>query len=232
MSEPHITRLQPLRPRGLRLLVHLDRGEPFEVMLEAIERSRLGVGDALPARTRHHLLNLDADVRIRDAALNLISYRARTRIELVRRLRQKGFEAARIGPCLDRLAERGLIDDRSVAEAFVRDRLLHRPRGRARLSSELAAKGVDRDTAREAIEAVFAAAETDDTAIASDVVDGWMRRQSPATIAALAAEKRTPEREKIWRRLRGFLERRGFRGPALRAATERAVASARAAARD
>jgi len=41
-------------------------------MLEALESSRLGVGDALPANVRHHLL--DANVRVRTAAFNLLSY--------------------------------------------------------------------------------------------------------------------------------------------------------------
>lgn len=62
-ADPLITRIKPLRPRGLKVLIHLDEGEPVEVTLEALERSRLGVGDALPATARHQLLNADADVR-------------------------------------------------------------------------------------------------------------------------------------------------------------------------
>ena len=46
MTDPLITRIQPLKPRGLKVLVHVDLGEPFEITLEAIERSRLGVGDS------------------------------------------------------------------------------------------------------------------------------------------------------------------------------------------
>ena len=91
-----------------------------EVTLEALERARLGVGDDLPSPRRHHLLNDDQDIRVRDAALNLISYRARTRRELRRRLIQKGFRPARIDPCLDRLTERGFIDDEAVAAAAAR----------------------------------------------------------------------------------------------------------------
>ena len=81
-ADPQITRIEPLKPRGLRVRIHLDQGEPFEVTLEALERSRLGSGDALPTSRHHRLLNDDADIRVRDAALNLLSYRARTRQEL------------------------------------------------------------------------------------------------------------------------------------------------------
>lgn len=227
MTDPLITRVEPLRPRGLRVHIHLDRGEPLEVTLEALERSLLGVGDQLPPTQRHALLDSDADIRIRDAALNLISYRARTRTELERRLRQKGFRPARIGPCLDRLGEKGFIDDGAVAAAFIRDRLRHRPRGKARLSSELHAKGVDRGLAREAIDRVFQDEKVSDEQLAHDVAEQWMSRQNESVLQALGSDERSPERDKARRRLHAFLSRRGFRGQALTQATSEVLASAR-----
>ncbi|MDX1494180.1 MAG: regulatory protein RecX [Longimicrobiales bacterium] len=222
-SPPLITRIQPLRPRGLKVRVHLDRGEPLEVMLEALERHRLGVGDPLPPDRRHHLLNDDADIQVRHAALNLLSYRARTRSELARRLRQKGFRPARIDPCLDRLQEKGLIDDEAVAASFIRDRLRHRPRGKAALSSELRAKGVAREVADRAIQQVFEDEETDDRALARSVAEGWVARQSRDLLDALVSRERPEERTKARRRLVGYLTRRGFRGPPLTDGIDRAV---------
>jgi regulatory protein len=221
-----ISRIEPLRPRGLRVRVHLSAGEPLEVALEALERSRLGVGDALPPNARHHLLNADADVRVRDAALNLLSFRARTRAELRRRLREKGFRPARIDPCLDRLEEKGFLDDEAVAAAFVRDRLNHRPRGASRLSTELRAKGIQGDVARTVVDNVMAEQEVSELDLALQVAEGWLSRQGPAVRASLGAEGVDPERQKARRRLYGFLARRGFRGDALRAAMERALALA------
>jgi SOS response regulatory protein OraA/RecX len=228
MADPLITRVEPLRPRGLKALLHLDDGaDPLEITLEALERSRLGVGDRLSTQRRHHLLNEDADIRVRDAALNLISYRARTRAELRRRLREKGFRPARIDPCLDRLQEKGFLDDEAVAAAFVRDRLRHRPRGRAALSSELRAKGVAGDVAERTIGEVFEEEGTDDVVLARTVGEQWVRRQGAAQLEALASIDRSPERERANRRLVGFLTRRGFRGAALTAGIDRALAAAR-----
>jgi SOS response regulatory protein OraA/RecX len=222
-ADPFITRVQPLRPRGLKVLIHLDEGDPFEAMLEALERSRLGVGDALPANKRHHLLDADENVRVRDAALNLISYRARTRSELQRRLRQKGFRPARIDACLDRLQERGFIDDEAVAAAFVRDRLLHRPRGKARLSAELREKGVTSELAERVIQQVFEDQNVTDHKLAREVAEGWIGRQNAGTLAALAQEAHGPERDKARRRLNGYMARRGFRGDEQRHANEVAL---------
>jgi len=226
-ADPRIARIQPLRPRGLKVLLHLEPGEPLEITLEALERSRLGVGDTLSPTQRHHLLSADADVRVRDAALHLVSYRARTRSELARRLRQKGFAPARIAPCLDRLADRGLIDDEAVAAAFVRDRLRHRPRGRSRLASELRAKGLSGTLASDTIDRVFADAATDDLALALDVAERWVARQGPDTLDTLAEDGTSPARERVRRRLVAHLARRGFSGDALRAGTARAETIAR-----
>ena len=227
MTSPLITRVEPLRPRGLRVRVHLDRGEALEVALEALERLRLGMGDPLPSNQRHLLLEADADVRVRDAALNLLSYRARTRTELRRKLTGKGFRPARVDVCLDRLEERGLVDDAAVAAAFVRDRLRHRPRGKARLTSELRAKGLGGSLPGEVVDAVLDAEGVSEQDLAVRVAEGWLRRQGAAAVRALGASTRTAESEKARRRLYGHLARRGFRGAALRSGMDVAVALAR-----
>ena len=221
-AAPTITRLEPLRPRGLRVLVHLEDGDPLEVTLEALELARLGVGDALDATKRKNLLETDADVRVRQAALTLISTRARTRRELRQRLRRKGFGAARIDACVERLEQKGLLDDAAVAAAFVRDRLRHRPRGRSRLTSELRGKGVDPEVAQAAVEQVFDAEEVSDERLARESAEAWLRRQSDRAVAALGGSGRTPERDRAKRRLYAYLARRGFGGDALTRAVEHA----------
>ena len=226
-SNPLITRIQSLRPRGLKVLIHTDCDEPFEVTLEALERNRLGVGDPLPEARRHLLLNDDADVRVREAALNLLSYRMRTRSELKRRLRQKDFRPARIDLCLDQLEAKGFLNDEAAAAAFIRDRLRHRPRGKARLSSELRSKGLDTDTVNRVINDVFENEGTDDLLLARQVAEGWLRRQNQDTIKTLADTAHSQSREKVRRRLYGHLTRRGFRGDALRTAIEETIEAAR-----
>ena len=226
-SNPLITRIQSLRPRGLKVLIHTDCDEPFEVTLEALERNRLGVGDPLPEARRHLLLNDDADVRVREAALNLLSYRMRTRSELKRRLRQKDFRPARIDLCLDQLEAKGFLNDEAAASAFIRDRLRHRPRGKARLSSELRSKGLDADTVNRVINDVFENEGTDDLLLARQVAEGWLRRQNQDTVKTLADTAHSQSREKVRRRLYGHLTRRGFRGDALRTAIEETIEAAR-----
>jgi regulatory protein len=221
MPEPHVMRVESLPPKGLRVRLHLDRGDPLEVTLEAFELARLGVGDPLGGDARSVLLDLDADVRVRESALGLLAHRARTRKELADKLRRKGFGRDRIDACLGRLEERGLLNDAAVAAALVRDRLRHRPRGEAQLVSELRSKGIEQAVAAETIARVFADEEVDDAALARDAVSAWLARQGAGVREALGSP-RSPDRDKARRRLYGYLARRGFRGDALGAAMDHA----------
>ncbi len=186
--DPVINRVEPLRPRGLRVRIHVDHGDPFEVALEALERAHLGAGDSLPDSVRHTLMNADADVRVRDAALNLLSYRARTRTELRTRLIKKDFGPERVDACLDGLQERGLLDDAAVAAAFVRDRIRLRPRGKSRLTQELRAKGVSGDLAGQVVDTVLDDEDVTEVDMAKEVAEGWVARQGDALRDALAAQ--------------------------------------------
>lgn len=228
-NDPVVTRVEPLRPRGARVRVHLDRGEPLEVALEALERLGLGVGDPMPSNRRHHLQDADQDVRVRDAALSLLSHRARTRAELSRRLRGKGFRPARVDACIDRLAARGLLDDSAVASAFVRDRLRHRPRGRTRLAAELRAKGVRGDLAGRVVDTVLEDEGVTEPELARRAAEAWLRRQGAGVVEALGATGRTPEALRARRRLHAYLARRGFGGAALSSALDAATSLARGA---
>jgi regulatory protein len=222
MSEPRLLRVEYLPPKGHRVLMHLDQGDPLEVTLEAFELSRLGVGDVLSGDARAKLLDLDADVRVREIALGLLAHRARTRQELAGKLRKKGFGRDRIDACLGRLEERGLLNDAAVAAALVRDRLRHRPRGEARLVSELRSKGIEQAVATETVARVFGDEEVDDAALARDAASAWLTRQGERVHEALR-DPRSPNRDKARRRLYGYLARRGFRGDALGAAMDHAA---------
>ena len=221
MSDPQVVRIEPLPPKGLRVVVHLDHGDPLEVTLEALELLRVGMGDALGEDARSALLDLDADVRVRETALALLGHRARTRQELASKLRRKGFGRERIDTCLGRLEEKGLMDDAAVAAALVRDRLRHRPRGKARLASELRAKGIQQTVAAETIARVFADEEVSDTALAREAAAAWLSRQG-ATVREALSDRGSPDRDKARRRLYGYLARRGFGGDALGAGMDHA----------
>lgn len=137
---------------------------------------------------------------IREAALELLDRSRRTRAELERKLREKGFSAPALAGVLDRLAGVGLIDDVDYARAFLSGRLGRRAAGWRRLEMELRRRGVSATDAAAARAALGEEGGADETALASRVL-----RQVEARYAKLDPRVRR-------QRLYALLARRGFDG--------------------
>ncbi len=91
--------------------------------------------------------------------LNLLTTRVRTRAELAAELARRGFEDDVAAAVLERLVEVRLLDDAAFAEQWVDSRHRHRGLGRRALSQELRRRGVDTETADEAVAGLDADAE-------------------------------------------------------------------------
>ena len=85
-----------------------------------------------------------------DAGIRLIAGRAHSRAELRRKLLRRGYDQAAVDAAEARLLEVGFLNDVVFAERYVGRR--SRSVGPLVLSSELAARGVDREIADSAVE--------------------------------------------------------------------------------
>ncbi|HSH44921.1 MAG TPA: RecX family transcriptional regulator, partial [Longimicrobiales bacterium] len=115
------------------------------------------------------------------------------------------------------LDERGYLDDDAFAQAFVRDRLRLRPRGRLGLIRELRRKGVDEDVAERAVGDVMAEEDVDERTLAAEAAEAWARKNR--RVLRRAGRSRE-DRLRANRRLYGHLARRGFAPDAVRAAID------------
>lgn len=153
-------------------------------------------------------------------ALRLLSRRSRSIKEMRERLRKKGISPADVSHCIRWLEERRLLDDEAFARALTRDRIRFSPRSPFLIRTELRKKGVAGPLAPRAIDQVLEEEGLQERDLAAQAAQGWVRRQSPATRADLLAERFSEDREKVRRRLYGFLSRRGFRGDEARRGME------------
>lgn len=137
----------------------------------------------------------------REAALTLLERSRRTRADLVRRLRDKGFASETIEQVLDRLTAVGLVDDVEYARAFLTSRLGRRSAGWRRLEQELRQRGIS------AVDAAAARARVAEEQGGGDEVEAARRvlRQVERRYAALDPRVRR-------QRLYALLARRGFDG--------------------
>ncbi len=90
--------------------------------------------------------------RARSKALYLLEFRDYSSRDLAARLRRdKEYGDASIDAAVEYLTEIGAIDDSRYAENMIRHLMQQKHYGRRRIMQELAAKGIDRDTAEQAL---------------------------------------------------------------------------------
>ncbi len=145
----------------------------------------------------------------REAALRLLERQRRTRADLERRLRDKGYAAATVAGVLDRLGGVGLVDDVEYARAFMAGRRARRSAGARRIEQELRARGVS----------------AEDIGAASarlDAEQGGMDELAAARKVIAQAERRSRGIEPRLQRQRlyALLARRGFDGDVIRRALD------------
>ncbi|HET7229777.1 MAG TPA: RecX family transcriptional regulator, partial [Longimicrobium sp.] len=124
-----ITAIQPQKLRADRVNVHVDGEFRLALAAEMVLSEHLHVGDEIDEARLEALEAKDRGWKARDAALSLLSHRARSATELKRRLKRKGFEPEMAESTVERMEALGMVDDASFAESFVRDRVRLRPHG-------------------------------------------------------------------------------------------------------
>ena len=91
--------------------------------------------------------------RAHESALRMLTARAHGKKELYRKLRQK-YDAAAAQNAVDRCKEAGLIDDAAFAENLAESLLSKKGWSPERVKTELLCRGVDKETAENAISAL------------------------------------------------------------------------------
>lgn len=189
---PRITDLKPQTRRTDRYNLYLDGAYKFSVSANTVLAAGLHVGMEI---TEDELLKVQEAAEIgnaHDKALNYLDLRRRSTKEIKDYLYRKDFEPHVIQAVTDRLTRVGLLNDEEFARAWIRDRLLLKPKSKRALSAELFAKGIARETA----DMILSELDGDDELSAlKDSLDRRLRQSKYASrenddklIAALARE--------------------------------------------
>lgn len=197
---PTLTGLAPDPRQPDYRLVEVDRGRFASLPEDSLQPLGLSVGMELAPVVLDRLRAL-ADVEAAQrAALRALARRAHARRDLAQRLVKKQHPPAAVDAALERLAVRGLLDDRRFAERYAALRAV-RGRGPARLVRDLLAQGIERRTAEEAVR----------QALDEEGIDPGL--EARAVAAKRAGQLRDLPVRVRKRRLLAFLVRRGYPGP-------------------
>jgi len=161
--------------------------------------AKLGLrkGMELSAEELEQLATEEQRAKAQAAALRLLERRSRSKADLERRLKKKGYEDQIIGQTLDQLSQLGLVDDNAHAQALL-DSLLKRDLGHYGLVHRLCKDGISRQ-------------------LAEQVVTERLGENGEAQRGAQAIEKLRPKFKDLpaaqrRRKFYEYLYRRGFSG--------------------
>jgi regulatory protein len=130
----------------------------------------------------------------KECALNVLSYRDRSKKEIRDKLLGKGYTPQIVDTVISDLTAVGLVDENRFARAWIRDRVQSGKKGTRLVQNELLKKGVAKDTIAEALEEE----PVDEEAVARELVQKYGSRL------------KSLEPRKLKKRLYDLLLRRGF----------------------
>lgn len=162
-----------------------------------------------PDDTEAAVPEAEAESVARAIVLRQLSMAPRSRVQLERKLRQRGCDDAIAAKVLDRMTEVGLVDDEAYAQMLVRARQAGKGLARRALAHELRQQGIDQEVADEAL---------------GQVGVGDERVRAEQLVAKKLRSMRGLPPEVQARRLAGMLARKGYSGevawPVIRAGVD------------
>ncbi len=197
-----ITKLEIQKNNKERVNVYIES----EYALAVTVTVALGLkkGQLLSEADLERLKSDDEGHKAYERAIFFLGFRARSRAEIERYLRDKGFSVEAIAAVVQRLNAEKYLDDEAFAQTWVENRQQFRPKSRRALRHELGQKGLN---AAE-IEAAVGGLDESESA--------WQ------ALAPKLAQWRHLDELSFKKKAGGFLGRRGFGYEVVRGALERA----------
>lgn len=146
-----VTAIKQQIKRAGRFSIFIDGEYSFSLSDDALLASKLVNGQELSPKQVEQLKQQSSDDKLYNAALRYLAIRLRSKWELETYLKRKGASPTLLDDILNKLSNKGYIDDRKFAQSFVNDRNLLRPTSRRKLILDLKIKKISQDIIDEVI---------------------------------------------------------------------------------
>jgi len=210
-NQHRITAIEVQERRQDRRSIFVDGKFVVGVNEDVVAGLGLKVGQQFSEDELNAVVRAEILAKARERALNLLSYRARSRKELARRLSRAGYDEDVVEETLSRLEDRGLVDDAQFSQSWVNSRISVKGLGKTRVRWELRQRGVASEVVEEALSSVDPDEERE---LASDAARRRWEKDSDPDLRA----KR--------RRVASYLQRQGFEWPLVSEVMEKLVQEA------
>ena len=179
-----------------RRKIIFDDGTFIEISEEVLLSNPVHPGDELTPNKLKELTNSEQKQKLRNSALNLLSFRMRSLSELKGRLLKKGYDIQDIEPLLEECDAKNILNDSEFALAFSRDKIRSRGIGPSILRVELSNHHLSQNLVEDTINRMYTEFPID-TLLGNHLKKKKILRNS-----------QLQEREK--NRIVNFLKRKGF----------------------
>ena len=154
-EEKVVTRIETQKRNPKRKSIYLNHKFALGLDEETLFKHGLRVGDHLTDQEIEEIAQTEQKGKAKEAALNLLSYRARSEEEISQKLRKKGFDHGNVEQVIADLKRVNLLDDYEFACQWIKDRLKNRPRGLTLLKQELIKKGIEKEIIKKALDECY-----------------------------------------------------------------------------
>ena len=127
MKKRKINKVVSIEPKTIRgktcYCIKLNDGMIYNLHQDVLLNYPISTGYQLNENDLKEILSTNLKYEIKDSALNLLSYRMRSKKELHDRLIDKGYKSADIRNTINGLEEKGWIDDRKFGLTYASDQI-------------------------------------------------------------------------------------------------------------
>ena len=179
-----------------RRTIIFDDGTFIGISEEVLLSNPVHPGDELTPNKLKQLTNSEQKQKLRNSALNLLSFRMRSLSELKQRLLKKGYDVQDIEPLLEEFDAKNILNDSEFALAFSRDKIRSKGIGPSILKVELSNHHLPQNLVEDTVNRMY-------TEFPIDTLLGNHLKKKK-----ICRNSQLQEREKS--RIVNFLKRKGF----------------------
>lgn len=192
-----ITKVEKQKNNDNRYSIYLDDEFAFGVHKDILIKYELLKGKEIEDDFINEVIKAKEQSKANNYALKLLSYRSKTSKEILKKMREKGYDQVTINNSVEFLEKLGYVNDRQYALNFVREKVNIKKLGRKRLEFELFKKGIDQDIVNDVI---------------SELVDTneEYHRALEIGLKKLNSSYKNDDKQAQYRKLGGYLQRKGY----------------------
>ena len=127
----------------------------LELSMDLVVRERLSANTEISNALYEQLVVEQKNINAKQKAFNYVSYRKKTKKQVIDKLKQNDFTDEEINSAINYLITNDLLDDEVYAKCFVKDILLTKKNGKNKVFNMLYERGVDKEIIIKVLEEHF-----------------------------------------------------------------------------